>query len=505
MRVWRAGALIIALVSLTAACARTPNQTTGGGSPAVRPPAKGQATVVAENQRGGDQSWRIADTGPEHAIEGYADRVSVLPGESFRLYVNTTARSFHVVAYRVGYYGNAQARRVWASPEVPGRRQPAPVVVPGVNMVTTRWAPTLTVPTRGWPEGSYLLKLVSAAGYERYVPITVRSRDTRGKVVIMNAVTTWQAYNSWGGYSLYHGPKGFADRSRKVSFDRPYDATGASKFLTYEQPLIVQAEKLGIPLAYITNLELAADPHILDGARALLSPGHDEYWSTAMRAHATRARDSGTNIAFLGANAVNRHIRFEASPLGAQRVIVCYKSATEDPMYSRDRAETTQDWRLPPNPRPESVLTGVFYECNPVHADYVVADPDAWMFRGTGVRRGTRLKGLVAIEYDRVNLDVPTPRPIQIVAHSPVTCQGRRSHADSAYYTVRSGAGVFAVGTMDWVCALGSGCGRYVDQRSREFARQVTRNVLEVFAAGPAGRVHPARDNVARILSAGSR
>jgi hypothetical protein len=36
--------------------------------------------------------------------------------------------------------------------------------------------------------------------------------------------------------------------------------------------------------------------------------GHDEYWSLAMRAALLRARDSGVNLAFLGANSGYRHI-----------------------------------------------------------------------------------------------------------------------------------------------------------------------------------------------------
>ncbi|WP_158718067.1 hypothetical protein [Streptomyces sp. NRRL F-2664] len=34
--------------------------------------------------------------GPTRAVEGFADRVSVLPGESFGLYVSTTAPRFTV-------------------------------------------------------------------------------------------------------------------------------------------------------------------------------------------------------------------------------------------------------------------------------------------------------------------------------------------------------------------------------------------------------------------------
>ena len=34
------------------------------------------------------------------------------------------------------------------------------------------------------------------------------------------------------------------------------------------------------------------------------------------------------------------------------------------------------------------MLTGVFYECNPVSDAYVVYDPGSWIFAGTGARKG---------------------------------------------------------------------------------------------------------------------
>ncbi len=124
------------------------------------------------------------------------------------------------------------------------------------------------------------------------------------------------------------------------------------------------------------------------------------------------------------------------------------------PTTASDNAATTQNWRDPPDPRPESVITGVFYECNPVSAPYVVYDPDNWIFAGTGVRKGTSFPGLVGPEYDRVNPAVPFPQPLQVLAHSPLRCDGRASYSDSAYYTVPSGAAVFASGTMRWVCGM---------------------------------------------------
>ena len=83
----------------------------------------------------------------------------------------------------------------------------------------------------------------------------------------------------------------------------------------------------------------------------------------------------------------------------------------------------------------------MFYECNPVSAPWVVYDPSSWIFAGTGAYRGERFGGMVGPEYDRLNPAVPFPRPLQVIAHSPLTCDGFSTYSDSAYYTVASGAG----------------------------------------------------------------
>lgn len=455
--------------------------------------------VRAENARPGSSAWRYVRRGPEGAMDGFADRVSVPPGASFRVYASTTARSFVATAYRMGWYGGREGRVVWRSGRVPGRRQAAAKVSGATRTVTAPWRPSLTVPTSGWPEGMYLLVLTSAHGYGTYVPVTVRSANARGRTVLLNGVTTWEAYNTWGGRSLYTGPGGYAGRSRAVSYDRPYDRVGQSKIRTYDLPAVAFAERQGIPLAYETDVDLSRDPGAFAGSRAVISLGHDEYWDANMRAAATRLRDTGTNLAFLGANAVFRHIRLAPTALGADRLIICYKSAAEDPIARSHPAEATQDWRDPPDPRPENVLTGAFYECNPVSAPLVVRRPGSWLLAGTGTRAGTSFGSLVGPEYDHAVGGPPPPHPLEVLTHSPVTCGGVRSYADSTYYTAPSGAGVFDAGTMRWVCALEAthryGCHGVGDAGSR-FVRRVSANLLTAFQAGPAGHAHPARNDV---------
>jgi len=148
----------------------------------------------------------------------------------------------------MGWYGGDLARKVWQSGTV---TRPQARTSRSCSSRPTRWRragnPSFTIPTHDWPEGSYLLRMDSEAGAQRFVPVTVRSAKTAGKTVIKNSVETWQAYNMWGGYDLYNGPGGITDyknRSLAVSLDRPYDRQGAFMFLYHERKLIELAERL---------------------------------------------------------------------------------------------------------------------------------------------------------------------------------------------------------------------------------------------------------------------
>ena len=455
------------------------------------------AWVLAENAKPGTADWHITGAISRNNIEGYADVTSAVQGQKVRLYVSTDAPTYQVEAYRIGWYGGTQGRMVWRSPEMPGRRQ-APATVDGTtNMAEARWDPSLDfTPDRSWPPGNYLLKLVGSNGFAQFVPLTIRDDASRAALVLVNAVTTWQAYNRWGGHSLYEGidrvgSSSAGGRATVVSFDRPYENdSGAGDYLGNELPMISFVEKHGYDVTYWTDIDVHERPQLMANHKALLTLGHDEYWTLEMRDNVERARDRGMNVAFFGANAVFRAIRLSASPLGALRQETNYRSATADPLTGVDNSRVTVSWREPPLNRPESSLVGTYYECNPVKADMVVYDASSWVYAGTGLKAGDRLVDLVGPEYDRYTPEAPAPPgPVQVLAHSPLQCGGRASYSDMTYYSTPSDAGVFATGTNWWISRLGPPCPP-PDVCYDERVDKITRNVLDVFAAGPAGRTH---------------
>ena len=200
----------------------TPATVVSGGPPGAV--SEISARVEAENARPGSAGWKLTNVAANHEIEGYADHTSITAGQPVTLFVSTTAPDFHVEVYRMGYYQGLGARLVVTSQDTPGFRQAAPHLTPVINMVEASWIPSLVLATDSWPEGDYLLKLVASTGKQRYVPLTVRNDTSTAAFVVINAVTTWQAYNQWGGYDLYQGATAvdYGHRSRMVSFDRPY-------------------------------------------------------------------------------------------------------------------------------------------------------------------------------------------------------------------------------------------------------------------------------------------
>jgi hypothetical protein len=455
--------------------------------------------IEAENARPGTDRWKIV---PQRlfvpdTIDGYANTTSALIGDTVDLHVTSLASStFTVEAYRMGFYGGLQGRLVWTSAATATAPPTVPVVERATHMAEARWPVSLRVLiTPDWAPGTYLLKLVSAIGAESYVPLTIRDDGSTADLVAIDAVTTWQAYNDWGSCSLY---KCLTDpekpRSTVVSFDRPifgFFGHGAADYLDHELPLISLAEERGLDITYVTDIDLDQQPDLALRHRAVLSLGHDEYYTTKMYDALEAARDHGVNLAFFGANAVYRRIRLEPGADGTPgRRMVNYRSV-KDPAVKSDPKDATVDWRDPPLLRPEVRLIGIMYECAAT-GSMTIVDPENWVFEGTHVRRGAVMRGLIGSEYDRVYPGRGAPKNLEVLSHSFIDCRGRPSYANSSYYSAPSGAGVFATGTIKWVCAIDATC---TSAPVPAFVRQVTINVLEAFAAGPAGTVHPSKPN----------
>jgi hypothetical protein len=292
---------------------------------------------------------------------------------------------------------------------------------------------------------------------------------------VVTSDNTYQAYNDWGGYSLYEadgikqkGEGASLARGVKVSFDRPYTAgEGSGQVLSYEIDAIRWLERQGYDLSYASSVDLHSNPAQLLQHRTYLSIGHDEYWSKEMRDGVENARDHGVGLAFLGADPIYWQIRYQPDSSGVpDRTIVCYKVKTanndlaRDPYYGKDNSRVTSQWRDPVIGRPENALVGIMFS-DLTHkrqgfAWKVSAQTQSPLLQGTGLQPG-RSYGcdLVGYEWDKVFANGATPPGLQVLSVSHAENDGGQADVgNTAYYIAQSGAMVFATGSIYWTYAL---------------------------------------------------
>lgn len=444
-------------------------------------PLLARANVITdENARLGTDRWKLRSASSE--IAGYASSTSVAAGETIRFFVSTADPSFTIEIFRMGWYGGMGGRRVTDAVEVGGGLQEVPQP-DSDGRIACRWREShaQTIPLE-WVSGVYLAKLTAIpSDKQSYVMFVVRDRRA-ADLVFQSAVTTFQAYNEWGGKSLYPFNSTGAP-AKKVSFDRPYATSwGTGDFLfRWEYNMVRFLEREGYDVTYTTNIDTHARPETLRRAKAFLSVGHDEYWSWEMREHVETARDAGVHLAFFSANTCYWQIRLEDDG----RTIVAHKEtalATDplarDGLFVNDHLVTTK-WRDVPVSRPEEALLGVMFIETRIDGDIVVDDASHWVFAGTGLRRGDRLQGLLGYEVDAVH-HIDSPPGLVRLAHSPyVNANGETGYSDMTIHTTSRGVLVFATGTIQWSWGLDDFGHPDRVARQSEAAKQITRNVLD--------------------------
>lgn len=453
--------------------------------------------IQDENARPGTTGWKLP-FGRSTDIEGYASLTSVNAGDSLQLFVSTTASTYTVEIFRLGYYQGKGGRSVAGAVELTGHVQPVPSPDPVTGLIECHWTDpyTLSIP-REWVSGVYVAKLTALpGGQQNWIMFVVRDDARPSDLLFQSSVTTMEAYNAWGGKSLYRfnssGPQ-----AAKVSFDRPYGAgAGFTEFSRWEFPTVRFLEKEGYDVTYCTSVDTHANGDLLLRHRGFLSVGHDEYWSYPMRRNIERARDAGVNLAFLSSNTSYWQIRLEPDSNGSDnRTIVGYKESalSSDPILTdgdptNDYLATTT-FRNPPVNLPEEMLKGSMWTPtdSPVSADIVVENTSHWVFANTNLHPGDHLPGLLGYEVDRMFSAYP-PTTVRL-AHSPFTgLKGALDYSDMTIYQAGSGAWVFSTGSMDWAYGLDDTGSQESPPPPGGFlsaaAQQITRNVLNRFIFG---------------------
>jgi methionine-rich copper-binding protein CopC len=340
-------------------------------APAARAVQSCGNTIACENQLPGTPQ-SVWDNGTDdQTILGFATQMSATPGGSISFKINTNAKAYSITIYRLGYYQGNGARQIATVPvSVPlPQTQPACLRDTATDLFDCGgWAVSASwqVPTTA-VSGVYIADLVrSDTGTGSHIPFIVRNDASHSDVVFQTSDTTWQAYNTYGGASLYQGvnqPRGY-----KVSYNRPFidRDTNAQRDYLYanEYPTIRFLEANGMDVTYVSELDVAMGQGNLGNHKVYMSVGHDEYWSPNQRDAVTKARDAGVNLMFLSGNEIFWRTRWESSIDGtstAYRTMVCYKDTRADTQI--DPVSPTSTWRDPrfAGFQPENSLSGTMY------------------------------------------------------------------------------------------------------------------------------------------------
>jgi len=356
-----------------------------------------QNAIEAENCLPGTNSsvWTVDGSG-DPTIQGFATDMSVNAGQTVNFKISTSARAYTIGIFRLGFYGGSGARNVaniTPSASLP-QSQPPCQTDPNTDLydcgtwaVSASWAvPSAAV------SGLYLALLTRTdTGGQSQIWFVVRNDASTADIVFQTSDETWQAYNPYGGNSVY-GPNNSFDltnRAYKVSYNRPLttlDLEIQSFPLYAEYPMIRWLEANAYGVAYISSVDAARNGALLKNHKLYLSVGHDEYVSGPKRANVQAARDAGVNLAFFSGNEFFWKTRWENSIDGnntANRTLVCYKetlgpnsnpvaTAAVDP---QDPPSWTGTWRDPTKSppadggKPENALTGQLFRVNGPGAD----------------------------------------------------------------------------------------------------------------------------------------
>lgn len=435
-------------------------------------PNTGPNPIQLENSLPGTPGWQIPPTAGT-LITGYASETSVVPGQTFHLHVAAPLGSrYRVLVYRLGWYHGVGGRLIACIPgcrsSKPAVSQPPPTTPdPLSGLFYAPWSVTdrVVIPA-GAVSGYYEAKLVvvsgADAGADGGIPLIVREapKARPSAVLIQVPVNTWEAYNPWGGKSLYeYDTPGHAEA---VSFDRPYDQQEFYEMATMlELPWVRFLERSGVDVSYQTDVDTDRDPISLLGHRLVFAIGHDEYWSPRMRYAFDWAQELGTNMMF-GSNAGLWRMRYSAG----HTTINEWRDPYADP-DDNWHDDTGFFWTFG---QPGCQLMAVEYQDYTQRAltapatPYTVVGPanDPWL-SAAGLAPGDVIPGVVGYEWDSLIQNCFPGEVVPLMHAALPGSDGNPTTADMVRAISPSGAITFAMGTMELGWALDSFGGHTVN------------------------------------------
>jgi hypothetical protein len=473
-----AGIVLCATLSLLAASPAA-SQAAACDPPVTNP-------VACENTLPGADptTWEVSGAG-DATIQGFATSMSVNKGGTISFKIKSATPNYHIDILRLGYYGGDGARLI-ASNLTPTSTaaQPACQTFADTGLIDCgNWSVSRTWAVPGTAvSGVYVAHLVrNDTGGDSQITFVVRDDSSTADVMVQTSDATWEAYNTYGGNSLYSctvacppgNPKGYK-AAFKVSYNRPFttaDDSSTSWLSNAELAMIRFLERMGYNATYASQVDTETSPALIRNHKVFISSGHDEYWSKNQRNNVTAARDAGVNLAFFSGNEVFWKTRYE----NANRTLVAYKDthfdAATDPV---EWTGTWQDPRFASDTVPQNDLTGQSFIVNEGTSEIMVPAQfkNLRMWRNTAVtslasgqslRLGTATLGY---EWDedpdngyrppgQFRLSSTTVTGLQTFLDYGSTVQnsGTATH-NLTTYRAPGGGLVFGAGTVQWSWGL---------------------------------------------------
>ena len=490
----RTPAVLLALIAALVALGVAPS--VSQAAPCT-PPVVNQ--VACENTQAGaaQSTWEVDGAG-DSSIQGYATSMSVNKGQTISFKIKSSTSNYHIDILRLGYYQNGDGARLVASNLAPTgtSTQPACQTFSTTGLIDCgNWAVSRswTVPSTA-VSGVYIAHLVrNDTGGASQIVFVVRDDSSHSDILVQTSDATWQAYNTYGGNSLYQctvacppGEPAAYKAAYKVSYNRPFhtaeDDGGRSWLFTgAEYPMIRYLERNGYDVSYTSSADVGRNPALLKNHKVFLSSGHDEYWSASQRSAVESARDAGVNLAFFTGNEMFWKTRWEPSADGTNtqdRTLVSYK----DTHFTtrQDPVEWTGTWRDPrfttpaENVTPENAVTGQTFLVNSGTSRITVpfAYKNLRLWRNTAATSLTSGQSLqlapnsLGYEWDQdadngfrpngeFKLSSTTVSGLEVFSDygSTTSLNGTATH-NLTMYRAPSGARVFGSGTVQWAWGL---------------------------------------------------
>ncbi|MDR9818231.1 DUF4082 domain-containing protein [Rhizobium hidalgonense] len=467
--------------------------------------------IALENMKQGNHisEWGLEGDG-KGTIQGFATEISTNIGQTVDFKIATDSTHYRIDIYRMGYYGGDGARKVDSIEQslTTAQIQPHPIVDMSLGLIDCgNWSVSASwqIPTDA-VSGVYFAKLVREDGTEdaSIIPFVVRDDASHSNIVFQTSDTTWQAYNAWGGASLYYGEVP-VDPAAMIGYLPPncscgLQAIGRASAVSYNRPIITNTspvggshdyifgvessaiswlEQNGYDVSYISGVDAARSGALLLNHDAYLSVGHDEYWSAEQRSNVEAARDAGVNLAFWSGNECYWKVRWESSIDGtgqAYRTMVCYKETWGT---STDPSNVgTGTWRDPryadPGQQPENALTGTMFQVDSYRQDTISIPYDysnLRFWRNTDVSQLNEgdtynlVQNLLGYEWDSdvengfrpaglVNLSLSSVSVDTYLRDYGATIGSAVATHSLTMYRAASGALVFGAGTVFWSWGL---------------------------------------------------